>query len=106
MVAKKLASATAGLLLGIALAAPAFAGSSDSTTTTAQATNGGQTVTGGLYSVFADSVQHPTAKACKPDTLYGQHDVIGDPDSCVINRFDARAGTLTAGMTGMAAGIP
>lgn len=102
MVAKKLASAAMGLFILTAAYSPAFAGSASVPVQGAvQAPVSNGSVAGGLNSVFADSVQHPTAKACKQDTLYSQHDVIGDPESCIMNRFDARMGSV-GGIGGMA----
>lgn len=96
VVSTKLAAAVMGGLLLAAVYTPAWAGSADNTaqptTTTAN-----QSMVGVLSPVFANVATHPAQKNCKADSLYSNHDVVGDPDSCFQNKFDARAGSTAGG---------
>lgn len=89
--ATKLVSAALGLLVLTAAYSPAFAASGGAPIQGTQAApvSGDQSLFGMITPIFANSVEHQTAKTCKPDTLYGKHDVVGDPDVCTINRINA-----------------
>lgn len=54
-----------------------------------------------LAPILTESAQHSTQKTCKPDTLYSQHDVVGDSEGCFINRFDARGAAGVNGIPGI-----
>jgi hypothetical protein len=56
---------------------------------------------GMIAPVLTARAQHATQKTCKPDTLYSQHDVVGDSDGCFINRFDARDAAGVNGIPGV-----
>jgi hypothetical protein len=43
---------------------------------------------GVLSPILADAAPHQAQKSCKPDTIYSAHDVIGDPDTCYLNRVN------------------
>ena len=42
-----------------------------------------------------------TPRHCKADTLYSTHDVIGDPDACIMNKVDVRGNALSTGAVGI-----
>jgi hypothetical protein len=90
-----------GLLLGFS--APAWSAASAAPAGNAQAAPANphdNTLLGFVNSVLSD----PPANAgkpenhCKPSQLYSQHDVVGDPETCVMSRF-------TLGGDGSAAGV-
>jgi hypothetical protein len=99
----RLAAAVIGGLLLATVYTPAWAGSANDTTISRGSTfTGASTTTGTSSSVpgadrsllgvlsplFADAAPHEAQKRCKPDTLYSQHDVIGDPNACFLNRVN------------------
>jgi hypothetical protein len=99
---KLAASAIGGLLLA-AVSVPVWAGSVDATTTTgassssgASSSTGGSSVASGadhslvgvLSPILADAAPHQAQKICKTDSLYSAHDVIGDPETCYLNRVN------------------
>jgi hypothetical protein len=96
VVSTKLAAAVMGGLLLAAVYTPAWAGSGDAGAQPATA-SASQSLVGVLNPVFANVATHPAQKTCKADTLYSNHDVVGDPDSCFQNKLDARAGSATGG---------
>ncbi len=94
---------TSGVLSGFLLMAacvPALAGPGNQratvSTQSTTAANRDQAILGFLESITPASVQ-PRVQRCKPETLYSQHDVIGDPDACFLNHFDVRAGGVNQG---------
>jgi hypothetical protein len=40
--------------------------------------------------MLTDPAQHAPQKTYTPGRLYSQHDVVGDPEACFINRLDGR----------------
>jgi hypothetical protein len=98
----RLMAAVIGGSLLATVSTSAWAGSANDTTTTGSPSTGTSTSSGasapapgadhsliGVLSPFlADAVPHDAQKRCKPDTLYSQHDVNGDPDACFLNRVD------------------
>lgn len=50
-----------------------------------------------IGSIFTEVATHQAPRNCQPDTLYSQHDVIGDPETCVVNRLDGRVGGTNVG---------
>jgi len=103
VVSTKLVAAVMGGLLLAAVYTPAWAGSANDTTAAGQsqaAVGADRSLVGVLSPLLADAAPHEAQKSCKPDSLYSQHDVVGDSDACFINRFDARAGSLNAGVSG------
>jgi hypothetical protein len=88
-----------GLLLGTACAR----GWAEDRTATAPVSVGaavadpGDTSLLGLLTPFlTDSVTHEVQKNCKPGHLYSQHDVVGDPEACFMNRFNVPGGVAAA----------
>jgi hypothetical protein len=92
----KLAAAVVGGLLLAAVYTPAWAGSGDNAgqPTTANADRPLGSV---LSPLLANVVSHPGEKNCKADTLYSNHDVVGDPAVCFQNKLDVRAGSTAGG---------
>jgi hypothetical protein len=103
VVSTRLAAAVIGGLLLAAAYTPAWAGSANDTMTSGGSMSAGaSTSTGasssapsadrsliGVLSPFlADTAPHEAQKRCKADALYSQHDVIGDPDACFLNRVN------------------
>jgi hypothetical protein len=62
----------------------------------------GNTLLGMLSSIFTGTDPGPRQSKgqCKASHLYSQHDVVGDPDACFMNRY-----TLGNG-SGMATSVP
>jgi hypothetical protein len=99
----RLAAAVIGGLLLATVSTPAWAGSANDTTISGGSTSAGASMSTGTSSsapgadrsllgvlspLFADAAPHEAQKRCKPETLYSQHDVIGDPDVCLLNRVN------------------
>ena len=103
VISTKLAAAVmSGLLLAVSYA-PAWAGSAGNSSAASSATApaADRSLIGVLSPLLADAAPHQAQKACKPDSLYSQHSVVGDPASCFINRFDVRVGGVNPGMGGV-----
>ena len=99
----KLAAAAIGGLLLVVGYAPAWAGSADAAPVTAQSPatpNADHSLVGVLCPMLADAAPHQAQKACKPDSLYSQHSVVGDSDACFINHTDVRTNAPQAGGIG------
>jgi hypothetical protein len=95
---------TSGVLSGFLLVAayvPAWAGPDNEATTSstqsAAATNRDRAILGFIESITPAPAQ-PRVQPCKPEALYSQHDVIGDPETCLRNHFDVRAGGVNPGV--------
>jgi hypothetical protein len=89
----KLAAAAIGGLLLVVGYAPAWAGSADTAPVTTQSPatpTADHSLVGVLNPIFADAAPHQAQKACKPDSLYSQHSVVGEADACFINHNDVR----------------
>ena len=98
VISTKLAAAVMSGLLLAASYAPAWAGSTGDSSGTAPAAD--RSLIGVLSPLLADAAPHQAQKACKPDSLYSQHSVVGDPESCFISRFDVRVGGVNPGVAG------
>jgi hypothetical protein len=103
VVSKRLAAAAMGGLL-LVVYTPAWAGSANdmtmsngsrpagaatSVSTSSSSSPGSgadRSLVGALNPLLADTAPHKAAKSCKADTLYSQHDVIGDPNACYVYR--------------------
>lgn len=102
---KLMAGALVGLLT-LGTYAPTWANPPDTGTTNApQAAvtpgNANRSRMGLLAPILTAPTAHEAARACKPDDLYSQHDVVGDPDSCFLNRLDLRGtGSMQGGYPG------
>ena len=81
-----------GLLLGTACArAWAADGKAVAPVSAAAAADpGDKSLLGILIPMLTDPVEHQAQQNCKPDQLYSQHDVVGDPEACFRGRFDVR----------------
>lgn len=106
VVSMKLAAAVMGGLLLATVSTPAWAGSANDTTTTSGLTSAGaamsisassssspgsgadRSLIGALSPFLADTAPHAAPKLCQPDSIYSRHDVIGDPDVCLLNRVN------------------
>jgi hypothetical protein len=103
VVSTRLAAALMGGLLVAAVYTPAWAGSANDTTISGGSTSVGAAKSTGTSSsapsvdrslisvlspLLADAAPHEAQKRCKADGLYSQHDVIGDPDACFLNRVN------------------
>jgi hypothetical protein len=84
-----------GLLLGVYT--PAW--SAESTTPaasaqTAQTSPYGNSLMGMLNSVLTGTTTDPRQpeKHCQPGHLYSQHDVVGDPETCIMGRYTVPGG--------------
>ncbi|HUN59861.1 MAG TPA: hypothetical protein VMU41_17270 [Candidatus Binataceae bacterium] len=91
-----------GLLIGIS--APAWSADSKGAVTGVTATVSnpeGNSLPSILKSVFKDTAAASSkpGKQCKASHIYSQHDVVGDPETCTMNR-------VTFGGGGSATGIP
>ena len=86
--------------------APAWSADSTPPAANAQTTSAnpyGNSLLGMLNTVLTGTttdVRKPE-NHCKPSQLYSQHDVVGDPEACIMGRF-----TLGTGGTVSAAGVP
>jgi hypothetical protein len=94
---KKTASVLAsGLLIGGALVSPRAALAKDPLVVAA--TEPRKLMAPPSSAVLSSVIQLPAALArraetkCKPSHLYSSHDVVGDPQSCIINRVVIGAG--------------
>jgi hypothetical protein len=98
----KLAAAVLGGMVLMAAYAPAFAGSDAAGATQTATATSDHSIVGVLGPMLADAAPHQAQKACKAETLYSQHSVVGDPDACFVNRTDVRAAsTAPGGVVGM-----
>jgi hypothetical protein len=103
VVSTRLAVAVIGGLLLATVYTPAWAGSANDTTisggstsvgaatstgTSSSAPGADHSLVGVLGPLLADAAPHQAQKRCQPETLYSQHDVIGDPDVCLLNRVN------------------
>lgn len=70
-------------------------------TTSAGAVTNGQSVLGFIAPLLNTSVEHKAEKNCKADSLYSAHSVVGDPDACFQNKFDARTAGTVPGVSGI-----
>lgn len=61
------------------------------------ATDPNNSLLGILNPLLTASVGHSAPKDCKPDMLYSQHDVVGDPDACFRGHYDVRGGNFSSG---------
>ena len=97
-VTTKLATLAMGGFMLVAAYTPALAGSGSSVDQSVASTSP-SVATGSVLSAlgFNDVVAHPVKKTCKAETLYSQHDVIGDPDACFVGKFDVRSGSSVVG---------
>ena len=100
--------ATALLTLGLVLSwhAPAWSGDSAATAPNVQSTlanPSGTSLLGMLNSVLTGTTNDPPKpeKRCKPSQLYSGHDVVGDPETCIMGRLN-----VSGGSTGVAVGAP
>jgi hypothetical protein len=103
-VSTKLAAVVAGGLLLATAYAPAWAQSAPSSAPAAPAASSvttGPSILGFISPLLNTTVEHKAQKNCKPDSLYSQHSVVGDPDACFQNKVDVR----TSGPSGGFAGI-
>jgi hypothetical protein len=96
------------LLFGIG--APAWSGTAEQAAPTegqmVQAEPYGNTLLGMLSSILTATDPSPRQpqNPCKASHLYSQHDVVGDPEACIMGRYTLGNGaTSTAGIP---AGIP
>jgi hypothetical protein len=100
-ISNKLVTGVIGGFLLVTACVPAWAGpvnqATAPSTQSAAASNGDQAILGFLDSITLAPAQ-PRTKRCKPETLYSQHDVIGDPEACFGNHFDVRAGGANQGV--------
>jgi hypothetical protein len=99
---KLVAAVTGGLMLAMAYT-PAFADPASASATTQAAIGGtsNRSLTGFLSPMLTDVGPHPAQKTCKPDTLYSQHSVVGDPDACFVSQLDVRASSVNVGIAGI-----
>jgi hypothetical protein len=98
---KFVAAALGGLLL-VAAYTPAWAGEA-TTAPIAPATTASNdhSLVGVLSPLLTDTVQHKAQKNCKADSLYSQHAVVGDPDSCFMDRYDTRVQSINPVFSGI-----
>ncbi len=96
----KLAATVAGSLLIMAAYAPAFAGSADTATPSAQSATAAPSILAAVSPLLNTSEQHTAPKNCKADSLYSAHDVIGDSSACFISKVDVRAGVGNGAVSG------
>ncbi len=96
----KLATGVMGGFLLMAAYVPAWSGPDSQATTpitqSSATANEDQAILGFLGSIMPAATQ-PRVRRCKPEMLYSQHDVIGDPEACFVNHFDVRAGGMSQG---------
>lgn len=104
---KRLAASAMAATLMFGTYAPAWAGPSQSVTVSPQIAvapaNDEGSLSGIFGSIVTDRVAHAPAKQCRPGSMYSQHDVVGDPESCFINRLGIPSGG--AGSGGFSGGI-
>ena len=54
-----------------------------------------------LGSILTERVDHVPVKRCPPGSLYSEHDVVGDSESCFLNRLGVPNGIVgTSGFSG------
>lgn|SRR5271156_1693905 len=90
-----------GLLAGIC--SPAWPADSKSAAGNASATvpnQQGYSQLSILSSVFKDTAPAPRKydKQCKASQIYSQHDVVGDPETCIMNRATFGGGATATGV--------
>lgn len=88
------------LLFGIG--APAWAGTAAQAVPQAQTTSAGiadNSLLGMLKSVLAGADPDPRQpkNRCKASQMYSQHDVVGDPEACIMGRYTVGGGSTAAG---------
>jgi hypothetical protein len=101
----KRTTALLGFGLLLIFFAPAWSADSTMPAANAQTTTAnpyGNSLLGMLSTVLTGTTTDPgkPENHCKPSQLYSQHDVIGDPEACIMGRY-----TLGTGATGFAAGV-
>jgi hypothetical protein len=79
-----------GLLLAYGPARAQSTQAAAPATASAGAVTNGQSVLGFIAPLLNSSVEHKAAKNCKPDSLYSQHSVVGDPNACFVGKLDVR----------------
>jgi hypothetical protein len=85
---------TAMLFLGLAMGicSPAFPADSKSAAANPAApvaNSQGNSLLGMLSAVLSDTATRPRERGnqCRASQIYSQHDVVGDPQTCMMNRF-------------------
>ena len=106
MVPRKRTAALLGFGLLLSFGVPAWCGEPAAPAANVQAAAAnpyGNSLMGMLNSVLTGSTtdQRKPEKHCKASQLYSQHDVVGDPEACIMGTY-----TLGTGGNGSAAGIP
>jgi ABC-type proline/glycine betaine transport system substrate-binding protein len=97
---KKLAIAAMGALL--LTTASAWAGPADTQTPAAASLSGESSMLNFLKPLMSDAdIRARQQKTCSPDTLYSSHDVVGDADSCFVNKLDSRNGATNPTFPGI-----
>jgi hypothetical protein len=91
-------TALVGLGLMLTFAAPAWSGDSATPAAHTQDTSAnpyGNSILGMLNSVLTGSrTEEPQPEhRCRPSELYSQHDVVGDPEACVMGRYGFGSGS-------------
>ena len=86
------------LLFG--LGAPAWSGTAEQAAPQAQATSAGiadNSLLGMLSWVLTgtDPAPRQPKNQCKASQLYSQHDVVGDPEACLMGRYTLGSGSTT-----------
>ena len=99
---KTVAIALSGLLLGGATA-PAWSASTNVVAPidaeVMPATDAVEpSLVGFLKPITTDSELHQQRTNCKAPHLYSQHDVIGDPEACIMGQINLPAGFTAAGV--------
>jgi hypothetical protein len=103
VISTKLAAAVIGGLLLAVSYTPAWAGSGGDSSAAAQsatAPSADRSLVGVLSPLLADVAPHQAQKTCKPDSLYSQHTVVGDPDACFLSKVDVRSAAINSGIAG------
>jgi hypothetical protein len=68
------------------------------TTSTAATVGGGdQSLLGMLAPVLTEPARHQPEKSCDKGQIYSQHDVVGDPEACMMGRINTRGGVSISG---------
>ena len=98
---KTVAIALSGLLLGGATA-PAWSASANVLAPidaeVMPATNSVEpSLVGFLKPITTDTELHQQRTNCKAPQLYSQHDVIGDPEACIMGQFNLPGGFTASG---------
>ena len=99
VISTKVAATVMGGLLLASVYTSAWAGSANDSTEAGHsqaAPDADRSLVGVLGSLLADAGPHQAQKNCKADSLYSQHDVVGDSDACFLSRVDVRAVSSSA----------